>query len=152
MRFLEIWDDGDILWVEREYNWDSRKQQRQKTDWEYANDLQNFMGAQDCAVIIDPTAASFITELRGRGLYVLAADNAVSDGIRKCATLFAQRKIRVCSVCTSLLAEIESYRWDGKAALRGEEKPLKENDHSLDALRYMVNHLADWRVGTDDKA
>ena len=149
MRFLDIWDDGSTLWVEREYNWDSRKQQRQKTDREYADDLQEFIGAHDCAIIVDPSAASFITELRSRGLYVLAADNAVLDGIRKCASLIARRKIRVSSVCTALLAELESYRWDSKAALRGEEKPLKENDHSLDALRYMVNHLADWRVSID---
>lgn len=152
MRFLDIWDDGGTLWVEREYNWDSRKRQRQKTDREYADDLQAFVGAHDCAIIVDPSAASFITELRGRGLYVLAADNEVLDGIRKCASLIAQRKIRVSSSCTALLNEMASYRWDDKAALRGEEKPLKENDHSLDALRYMVNHLADWRVSLDDKA
>lgn len=152
MRFLDIWDDGGTLWVEREYNWDSRKRQRQKTDREYADDLQAFVGAHDCTIIVDPSAASFITELRGRGFYVLAADNEVLDGIRKCASLIAQRKIRVSSSCTALLNEMASYRWDDKAALRGEEKPLKENDHSLDALRYMVNHLADWRVSLDDKA
>lgn len=152
MRFLDIWDDGGTLWVEREYNWDSRKRQRQKTDREYADDLQAFVGAHDCTIIVDPSAASFITELRGRGLYVLAADNEVLDGIRKCASLIAQRKIRVSSSCTALLNEMASYRWDDKAALRGEEKPLKENDHSLDALRYMVNHLANWRVSLDDKA
>jgi phage terminase large subunit len=30
------------------------------------------------------------------------------------------------------------YRWDPKATERGEDKPLKENDHSVDALRYVV--------------
>jgi hypothetical protein len=28
------------------------------------------------------------------------------------------------------------YIWDDKAAMRGEEKPLKTNDHAPDALRY----------------
>ena len=35
--------------------------------------------------------------------------------------------------------------WDDKAAMRGEEKPVKQSDHSLDALRYRVNGLPDWR-------
>ena len=41
-----------------------------------------FMGKNDCAVIVDPSAASFIAELRSRGVYVQEADNNVLDGIR----------------------------------------------------------------------
>lgn len=145
MRFLDIWDDGDVLRVDREYNWDSRKEQRQKTDREYANDLAAFIGDKNCVIIVDPSAASFIAELNSRGFYVLAANNTVLDGIRKTASLLARRKILVCSECKALLEELQTYCWDSKAALRGEEKPLKEHDHSLDALRYMVNYLADWR-------
>lgn len=144
-RFLDIWDDGQTLWVDGEYNWDSRKEQRQKDDQAYVNDLQAFMGDQQCAVIVDPSATSFITALRNRGVYVLEADNTVLDGIRKTASLITQRKIRVHTDCLALLREMDVYSWDKKALQRGEEKPLKENDHSLDALRYMVNYLPDWR-------
>ena len=38
-----------------------------------------------------------------------------------------------------------SYMWDDKAAQRGEEKPVKQQDHGPDALRYFVNDLPDWR-------
>jgi hypothetical protein len=34
--------------------------------------------------------------------------------------------------------------WDPKAALRGEEKPLKVDDHGPDALRYRVMGTRRW--------
>ncbi len=133
--------------MDGEYDWDSRREQRQKTDQEYVEDLLAFMGERQCAVIVDPSAASFIAALRGRGVYVLPADNTVADGIRKTASLIAQRRLKVRADCRALLREMSVYCWDKKAAQRGEEQPLKENDHSLDALRYMVNYLPEWRIG-----
>ena len=38
------------------------------------------------------------------------------------------------------------YSWDEKAAGHGDEKPVKEYDHSADALRYYVNSLPKWRI------
>ena len=103
------------------------------------------MGDGYCAVIVDPSAASFITELRSRGVYVIPAENEVLDGIRKTATLIKQRKIKVCTVCETVLDEVGVYLWDEKASLGGKEQPVKQNDHSMDALRYYVNYLPDWR-------
>ena len=37
------------------------------------------------------------------------------------------------------------YMWDEKAAIAGKEQPIKQNDHSMDALRYYVNSLPLWR-------
>lgn len=144
-RFLEIYDDEEIIRVDREYSWDSRKKYRQKTDQEYADDLLSFMGESWCSVIVDPSAASFITELRRRGVYVTAADNDVPDGIRKTASLIARRSILICEDCPCLIGEMGTYVWDEKASQRGDEKPVKQNDHSADALRYYVNSLPDWR-------
>lgn len=145
-RFLEIFDDGERIWVDREYDWDSRKEMRQKTDQEYADDLLAFMGETGCAILVDPSAASFIAELRSRGLYVLGADNEVLDGIRKTATLLKRRLIRIHQRCGRLIDEMGAYLWDEKAALRGEERPVKQWDHSCDALRYYVNSLPLWRL------
>lgn len=145
MRFLDIWDDGSIVRVCDEYNWDSRKEHRQKTDKEYADDFMGFMGENYCAVIVDPSAASFITELRSRGVYVIPAENEVLDGIRKTSTLIQQRKILVCDTCETVLDEMGVYMWDERASLNGKEQPVKQNDHSLDALRYYINYLPDWR-------
>lgn len=142
--FLEIFDDDGITRVEREYRWDSRKERRQKTDEEYADDLMEFMG-EHCPVFVDPSAASFIAALERRGVYVIAADNNVLDGIRKTGNLIQRRRLLVNETCVGLLDELGTYRWDDKAAMRGEEKPVKECDHSVDALRYYVNDLPDWR-------
>lgn len=143
--FLEIYDDGELICVEREYRWDSRKEHQQKTDAEYGADYLDFAGENDCAVIVDPSAASFIAELRSRGVLVQEADNDVLDGIRRTGSLLHRRKLLVNERCAGLIDELGTYLWDDKAALRGEEKPVKQNDHACDALRYYVNSLPDWR-------
>lgn len=154
--FLEIWDDGQVLWVDREYRWDSRSDEArrtgnpQKTDKQYADDMAEFMGdtpEEQCVIIVDPSAASFIQELRSRGWVVKPADNEVLDGIRAVSTLLAQRNIRINRTCKGLISEMQSYAWDEKAAEKGEEKPLKLLDHGCDALRYKVNSLPKWRIG-----
>lgn len=143
--FLEIFDDGETIRVDREYRWDSKKQYRQKTNGEYAEDMIAFMGKELCTAMVDPAAASFIVELQSRGVYVDPADNEVLEGIRKTAALLQRRKLLICSECEGLLKEMAGYYWDEKACANGEEKPVKQNDHGPDALRYYVNSLADFR-------
>lgn len=145
--FLDIYDSGEKILVDREYRWDSRKERRQKTDEEYADDLAKFMEEQgpNCVVLVDPSAASFIVALRRRGLYVREADNNVLDGIRRTGVLLKRREILINEKCTGLLDEISTYTWDDKAAQKGDERPVKQNDHAPDALRYFVNELPDWR-------
>ena len=147
--FLDVYDYDGTVYIDREYRWDSRDREnggRQKTDEEYADDLQAFMGKDQCAVIVDPSAASFIAALRARGVYVIPADNTVLDGIRRTATLIQRRKLLIHrQQCKPLLGEMGTYLWDEKACRRGEDKPLKERDHGPDALRYFVNSLPEWR-------
>lgn len=144
-RFLEIYDDGEHIFVDREYDWDSRKEHRQKTDQEYADDFLAFMGPSPAVVLVDPSAASFIVALRQRGVYVREADNDVLDGIRKTGVLLQARALLIHERCARLIDELGTYLWDEKASQRGEERPVKQNDHSVDALRYFVNSLPDWR-------
>jgi hypothetical protein len=47
-----------------------------------------------------------------------------------------------------VIKEIGSYRWDPKASDRGEDKPIKDNDHALDALRYAVYTHFQNKTGT----
>lgn len=143
--FLDIYDNGEIIRVDREYRWDSRKEHRQKTDEEYANDFVEFMGDVPATVLVDPSAASFILALRSRGVYVMEADNDVLDGIRKTGTLFNRRCLLVHERCSGLIDELGTYMWDDKAAEHGEERPVKQQDHGPDALRYFVNYLHDSR-------
>lgn len=150
--FLDTYDDGDTVWVDREYRWDSRSNEAkrtgnpQKTDAQYADDMVQFMGTepeQICSIIVDPSAASFIAELRGRCLIVTPGDNEVLDGIRTVSSLFARKKIMIHERCEGLIDELHSYVWDDKVV--GIDKPVKEKDHAPDALRYRINNLPSWR-------
>ena len=149
--YLDIYDDGDIIWVDREYRWDSRVEKVQKTDSQYGDDMSAFMGDNPdltADIIADPSAASFITELRGRGYVVKPADNDVEDGIRAVSSMLYQGKIRIHKRCAGLITEMRSYVWDDKARERGEEKPVKQLDHGPDALRYYVyTKIPEWRRG-----
>ncbi|MFI0939153.1 PBSX family phage terminase large subunit [Streptomyces sp. NPDC021020] len=89
-------------------------------------------------VVVDPSAASFKTQLLQDGLNPTAADNSVLDGIRLVSNLLANRQLVIHSSCRELLKEIASYTWDPKAALDGLDAPLKLNDHGMDALRYAL--------------
>lgn len=132
MVFLDIWDDGDTAWVVNEYYYDSREKGAQKTDRMYGDDLVKFIGNdKPRMIILDPSAASFKAEMRSKGYRIKDADNEVSDGIRMTSTMMARRKIKVVKdKCPRTLKDIAAYIWDEKAAERGEEKPLKTNDHA----------------------
>ena len=36
------------------------------------------------------------------------------------------------------IKEFATYAWDPKASEKGLDKPIKENDHCMDAVRYFV--------------
>lgn len=141
--FLDCWDDGDTIWIMDEYYYSGKEKGRQKENSEYADDLETFAGDEHpLYVIIDPSAASFKTTLRNRGFRLKDADNEVLEGIRMTATMLAKRKIKVHRTrCINFQKEINGYVWDEKAALRGIEQPLKNDDHCMDAIRYFVKTI-----------
>lgn len=131
----------DNCWIcIKEYYYSGREERMQKTDGQYANDLEQFIGNQKIvSVIVDPSASSFIAELRARGISVIPANNEVLNGIRHVGDLLRQEKLLFCRCCENTIMEFSSYVWDTKAQERGEDKPIKENDHAMDAVRYFVN-------------
>jgi PBSX family phage terminase large subunit len=140
MSFLEILDDGDTARINSEYYYSSKEHGRQKTDAEYAEDFVKYAGSPDDVmwVVLDPSAASFKIELRNRGYRVKDADNDVRNGISKVSTMFALGKLLINKKCRFLINELLGYIWDEKAAERGDERPVKANDHACDALRYGI--------------
>lgn len=127
---LLAYDDGDTVWIEKEYYFNSRAEGYQKTDEQYCNDLEEWLGdVQEDTNIVDPSAASFIVAWRSRGHRVLEADNEVLDGIRLVSTMIGLRKIKIHKRCVNLLKELPGYVWDD-ASLNGKEKPLKFADHA----------------------
>lgn len=131
-----------------EYYWDSVERGKQKTDYDYAQDLISFIGdIQVEKIFVDPSAASFRAECAKRGILLEDADNAVVLGIRKMSSLLNGGELLVAERCKNLRREFASYVWDTKAQLRGEDKPLKQNDHALDALRYIINSVGEGAPG-----
>lgn len=131
---------GGVWYAVREYYHSGRESRRQKTDEEYYADLDGFIGGVPVrAVIVDPAAASMIACIRRHGKYrVLPAKNEVLDGIRSTGSALRAGTVRICRRCVKTLEEIEGYVWDAKAAEHGEDRPLKADDHAMDALRYFV--------------
>ncbi len=128
------------FWVEKEYYYDSKKSQRQKTDSEYALDLYKFIGDYPVqGIYIDPSAASFKAEMRKCGIQnIFDADNDVHNGIRLLTEYLAGGDLKIVKKCNNLILEFSNYVWDEQAGLKGVEKPLKQHDHCLDALRYVI--------------
>ncbi|AJS59863.1 PBSX family phage terminase large subunit [Paenibacillus sp. IHBB 10380] len=139
-----LWGIHKGVWYKaKEYHYDGRSKGKQKTDEEYYDDLIDFIGNKAVkGVIVDPSAASFIATIKKRAKFrVIKANNDVIDGIRNVATALNQEMIMYNDCCTETFREYNSYVWDDKAADRGEDKPLKENDHQMDGDRYFVNTI-----------
>lgn len=134
-------DEAPIkIWVEKEYYFDSKKEQYQKTDAEYASDFIDFVSDYPIKhVYMDPSAASFKLELRRRRQFsIIDAKNDVQNGIRTVAMRLVTGDLKVCCTCRNLIQEFQSYVWDTKKAEKGHDEPVKAFDHLLDALRYSV--------------
>lgn len=122
----------------REYYHDGRKGVT-KTNTQYKNDFINFLnGIHPIAVYVDPSATSFILELRDAGYNVIEGDNNVVEGIRFVSNLFRNDTLFICKDNKYTKSELVSYVWDAKKQEKGEDKPIKQNDHSMDATRYAL--------------
>lgn len=135
-------DAENTYFIDSEYYFNSRAEGYQKTDEQYLDDInewlvQNLGENPYPQLIIDPSAASFIVAARMRGYRVKEADNTVLDGIRQVSTMFAKRMLMINKRCSNLLREILGYVWDDNSKAE-KEKPLKMNDHAVDAMRYWV--------------
>ena len=140
-----LWQKHGLVWyMTREYYYSGRDEGQQKTDEEYAQDLDRVFAdvnpGKTLTVIIDPSAASFIALLRKRNhrYKVVKADNDVANGIRETATAMKTGKIKISPDCVNWKKEVQGYVWDEKS---GEDKPVKENDHMMDACRYFVKTM-----------
>lgn len=147
----------NCLYFTHEWRWDSKIQRRQLTDVEYSERLRNWLaglkhpisdvvGIRPQWTVVDPSAASFIAQLWQDGLSPAQGDNAVLDGIRTVASLLARDKLKVHRRCEGWINEVPGYSWDEDAAKKGEDKPLKVDDHDMDGGRYVVHTTqAAWR-------
>lgn len=114
-----------------------------KTDEMFLRDyLKMTEGYNIRRTIIDPSATSLINLFKQNKINVKEADNAVINGITVVLNWLDEERIHiVAEKCPNLLREFAAYIWDEKAQERGEDKPVKQNDHAMDALRYLLQTL-----------
>lgn len=135
------------LHLTRDWRWDSSIKRRQLSDMEYSRELRawlrtvpvpttRLLGVTPERTIVDPSATAFRVQLHHDGMPSLLAENDVLPGIRTVASLFAAGLFDFHESCADLIDETQGYSWDDKAALKGEDRPLKVADHGPDMVRY----------------
>lgn len=134
-----LWGKYKGAWYRiKEYYYDGRKAQSQKTDEEYYKQIERLAGKNYIyGIIVDPSAASFIECIKRHGKFrVMPANNSVLPGIRKVATCLKNGTLLFGTSCKDCIREFQSYVWDEKSQ---EDRPKKENDHAMDDIRYFVS-------------
>lgn len=136
-----LWGFCDGVWYQvDEFYHSGRETNVQKTDLEYYEDLERLAGERYIDyLIIDPSATSFIALVKQKRRFrVKKAVNDVINGIQNTALAIQQGKIKVNDCNKRTINEYGLYSWDQKAT---EDRPIKDNDHAMDATRYFVNTM-----------
>ena len=146
--------EGKKLWVEDEYYWDHKAKGRQKTVSELARDVYSFLEPYSVKQIyIDPSALPMKLDLAKLGIHSIDANNNVLDGIGITCSEMSKGNLIVLEKCKNLIREIEGYVWDIKASEKGEDEPIKKDDHAIDALRYAIatHKVSEYKPFNDNK-
>lgn len=134
-----LWGLSQGKWYRlAEYYFDSRAIGEQRTDEEHYSALEELAGEKNIeAVIVDPSAASFIECINRHARFrVIPAKNDVIDGIRRVSDALKQRQILFSPTCKDCIREFGLYRWEHNSA---KDSVRKENDHAMDDIRYFVS-------------
>jgi len=130
-------------YLTQEHYYDSAKQ-GQRVNKQHAEELKIFLGGRAPRYVdVDPSRPEFILELRRAytSLDIRHAINDVLPGIQNVANLMFQGRLKISDACIHTIEEAAGYVWDLAATEKGEDKPLKQNDHCMDALRYAVMRI-----------
>jgi phage terminase large subunit len=91
------------------------------------------------SIVVDSSAAGLIAALRDAGMPAVPHKGRVVDGIARVQNRLAiagdnRPRLTIDSSCVNTIAEFESYVWKD-----GRDEPEKQNDHSMDTTRYIVD-------------
>lgn len=136
------------LYILDEYYHEGKASLEQKSPSKYSKDYfrwkkkigKDGMPIQFEYNFIDPSAKGFMLQLHEDGeRRCRQADNTVLKGIELISSIMDTDMFRIMGHCTNTIKELASYRWDVKAQERGIDAPIKQYDHALDAIRYVIN-------------
>lgn len=106
--------------------------------------------ARPYVAYVDGSAATFRGEIGKHGITNVNGTHVVTEGIKSVRALVQNgagvRTLRVHPRCQHTIYEFGEYRTDPKdKAISGELVPLKVDDHSCDALRYVAHKRRHFR-------
>ncbi len=124
----------------KEYYYSGRGTQKQLTDEEYYQAIRELADGYNVDyVVIDPSAASFITTVfRHNEFHVVKANNDVMDGIRRTSVYLKSGELKIHRQCKDAIREFGLYRWDKESTV---DKVIKADDHAMDDIRYFANTI-----------
>jgi len=111
------------------------EQEYYRSNWRLVSAIKEFKNNMyDGGVVYcDPSAKADMVEMTSESVKAKKGDNDVDGGISKVQTIISQDRFRIHRSCQNTINELHSYRWD-----ENKDKPVKEMDHALDALRYAL--------------
>ena len=131
-----------IIWVERDNDdnyWITQEWYRTgKTNTE----LTEYVKTIECnKVYPDPAEPARIEEFRRAGINVQEVSKDITKGVDTVRELFKTNRVHISTSCPILMSELEMYHYPDKRINSNEpEKPVKEDDHGVDALRYVLHN------------
>jgi hypothetical protein len=100
----------------------------------------------------DPAEPGDIKELTLANFTVLPGRNTIRDGIAAVSARLQNGTLRIVhGACPNLLREAEFYRYETERGSRKSEKPRDNDDHALDALRYLIATIDEGKLGRRQK-
>lgn len=94
---------------------------------------------------VDSSAAQLKARIWSKGIQTVGATHKVLEGIKNVRRLICdgqgQRLYKIHPRCVHTIREHQTYRYDLNSNATGEPKPLKLDDHTCDAGRYMCHSL-----------
>jgi len=95
----------------------------------------------------DPSRPDSIRDLRIADIWVKAANNNILSGVDAVSARITSGRLKIGADCTALIAESQGYAYPEKHLAAG-EKPAPGNDHAMDALRYGIMAIDQFRTQT----
>lgn len=138
---LGLWGKhGDKWYRINEYYHSARDKGVQLTDQEYYSALKEFVGDRPIkAIIIEPSAASFVQTILNHGEYrVIKANDTILHGIRQVQGALLNDQIFFAPCCTNAIREFSTYRWGYNTHKFG---PKRADDHAMDDIRFFVSTI-----------
>lgn len=113
----------------------------------FIEQVKSWQIEKQCSLVaVDESAAGLIADMQNNGIPATSAKGRVLDGIQKVQDRLklqgdGKPRLTVDPSCVNVVNEFESYVWKKAKDGMGKDEPLKENDHAMDAIRYLEDAL-----------